>query len=93
MDYQAFIDHVGGIASVLSVDLLDPAKDFTLVAANRSYISTVVDMPEKFERNVPYTRYIKKDQNFDSMCLRCVREQKPVHAYVDADFFRIRCLR
>ena len=87
MDYQAFIDHVGGIASVLSVDLLDPAKDFTLVAANRSYISTVVDMPEKFERNVPYTRYIKKDQNFDSMCLRCVREQKPVHAYVDADFF------
>ena len=87
MDYKSFIDQVSGIASVISVDLTDLRKDFTLVAANPAYIATVVDDPAKFKDHVPYTTYIRKDFNFDSMCLRCVEDQKPVHAYVDADFF------
>ena len=89
MDYQEFIDNFTQIACVISVDLRtsDETEKFKTVAANEAYKLSVMDDPSKFVSNVPYTNYITRDKNFESMCLACVTSGKSIHAYVDAALY------
>ena len=89
MDYQEFIDNFTQIACVISVDLRtsDETEKFKTVAANDAYKLSVMDDPSKFVSNVPYTNYITRDKNFESMCLACVTSGKSIHAYVDAALY------
>ncbi len=87
MDHEQFIKSVSGISAVLSVDSSRGEDAIYIVAANDAYKRTVVSSPELFETNVPYTKYIHKDANFEGLCYRCIQEHHPIHAYVDAEFF------
>lgn len=84
-----FIDNFKHIAAVLSVDLTveHGAERIKIENANEAYRRTVVEDPKDFEEHVPYTKYIRRDKNFEGMCLSCVKTGKCVHAYVDAAFY------
>ncbi|MBO7450101.1 MAG: GGDEF domain-containing protein [Clostridiales bacterium] len=87
MDYGNFIKNVGGIACILSIDDRKAKDSIKIIAANDAYIMSVVESHDEFVANVSYTNYIKRDPNFESLCYKCVTENHPVHAYVDATFF------
>ena len=89
MDFKLFVDSFEQIAAVLSVDLHDlkDSSAYKIVEANSAYISTVVNDPNDFVCDIPYTKYIRVDKNFERMCAECVTTKLPVHAYVDAEFF------
>ena len=87
MDYTEFVKNVDGIACVLEVDLNNTVDGIRNVAANDAYKLSVADSIEEYVSNVPYTHYIKSDPNFEYMCYKCVKDRKPVHAYVDAAYF------
>ena len=73
MDYKDFLETFSGLACVIAVDLKVEHGDdrYQVVDGNDAYINSVVDSPEKFERNVPYTRYIAKAANFETLCDAC----------------------
>ena len=87
MDHEQFIQSVSGIAAILSVDLSLEKDQIKTVAANDAYKRTVVSSPELFEANVPYTKYIKQDSNFEELCRKCSSTHRPLHTYVDAAYF------
>lgn len=89
MDYQSLADSFGQIAAVLSLDLRDTkiSENYKVAAANDIYKHSVVKDINDFVSNVPYTKYIRVDHNFEGMVEECVTKNHPVHAYVDAAFF------
>lgn len=89
MDYKAFLETFSGLACVISVDLKAERGDdrYKVVDGNEAYINSVVDSPERFEKNVPYTRYIAKAANFEALCDVCANSNKPVHTYFDIEKF------
>ena len=89
MDYKEFISGFNGIACVMAVDLNVEHGDerYLIIDANDDYINSVVDSPEKFETNVPYTRYIAKAANFEAMCDACAIADKPLHTYFDIEMY------
>lgn len=74
MDYKVFVDSFEQIAAVISVDLHDlkDSSAYKIVEANSAYISTVVNDPNDFVCDIPYTKYIRTDKNFERMCAECV---------------------
>lgn len=86
---ESFIDNFKQVAAVLSVDMTKEHGNDRIYTeyANEAYKRTVVEDPKDFVGHVPYTKYIRRDKNFEDMCIRCVTSGKPVHAYVDAQFY------
>ena len=89
VDYRDFVEKFNRVACVLSVDLTeeDDNKRYMVVDANEAYKHTVVQNLEDFVTNVPYTRYIPKAQNFESLCDDCVRKNRPIHTYFDIELY------
>ena len=89
MDYKSLVDSFAQLAAILSLDLNDikSSDSYKVVDANEAYKRTVVKDLNDFECNVPYSRYIRVDHNFEKMVEECVTKKQPVHAYVDAAFF------
>ncbi len=89
MDYKNLVDSFAQIAAVISLDLRDVknSESYKVVEANDIYKHSVVKDINDFVGNVPYTRYIRVDRNFEKMVEECVTKRHPVHAYVDAAFF------
>ena len=89
MDHKEFIDNFPQVACVLSIDLtVSSGPDrIRIVEANDEYIKSVGQTPETFKTNIPYTEYITKDINFESMAITCATQSHPIHAYVDAELY------
>ncbi len=89
MDYREWIDNFLHIACIISVEQGEGDNDLTykIIAANDGYKRSVVASPELFEDHVPYTRYIKRDLNFELMVRKCVESKTPLHSYVDAAYY------
>ncbi len=88
VDYKSFLANFKRIACVMSVNLNEEDDNrYSVVDANDAYINTVVQNPEDFERNVPYTRYIPKAVNFEALCENCVQDDRPVHTYFDIEMY------
>lgn len=89
MDYKVFAENFKRVACVLSVDLTEENSDlrYMVVDANDAYKRTVVQNIEDFVTNVPYTRYIPKAANFETLCDSCVLENKPIHTYFDIELY------
>ena len=89
MDFKSLVDSFAQIAAILSLDLRDVknSESYKVVDANTIYRQSVVKNLDDFVCNVPYTRYIRVDRNFEKMVEECVTKMTPVHAYVDAAFF------
>ena len=89
MDYKSLVDSFAQIAAILSLDLNDVknSDSYKVVDANETYRRSVVKDLNDFVCNVPYSKYIRVDKNFEKMVEECVTKMHPVHAYVDAAFF------
>lgn len=90
MEYSDFIHKIKPIACVVSVDLLPDGGfgEIRILDANERYRQTVTDDPSKFIKDTPYTDWIRRDHNFEGMVFETVDTGKPLHAYVDAAFFK-----
>ena len=89
MDFKSLVDSFAQIAAILSLDLNDVknSDSYKVVDANETYRRSVVKDLNDFVCNVPYSKYIRVDHNFERMVEECVTKMAPVHAYVDAAFF------
>lgn len=89
MDYKAFADNFKRVACILSVNLKEEDDNlrYMVVDANDAYKRTVVQNLSDFVTNVPYTRYIPKATNFETLCDSCVLENKPIHTYFDIELY------
>ena len=89
MDYRELVDNFLHIASIISVEQDDSGDGlvYKIIAANDAYKRTVVESPELFVDNVPYTKYIKRDLNFELLVRQCVDSKVPLHSYVDAAYY------
>ena len=89
MDYQEFINAVDNIACVISVQKNADGTYGELCneASNLLYLKSVNVLPENYVPRVPYYRYIGRDHNFEAMALRCIRENRLIHSYVDAEYY------
>ncbi|MBO4426342.1 MAG: sensor domain-containing diguanylate cyclase [Clostridiales bacterium] len=89
MDYKDFVANFKRVACVLSVDLKETNSDnrYFVVDANDAYKRTVVKDIADFECNIPYTRYIPKAANFETLCNDCVTKNVPVHTYFDIELY------
>ena len=89
MDYKILVDSFNKLACVLSVDLkeTDSNNRYYVVDANEAYKRSVVKDLEDFECNVPYTRYIPKASNFETLCDNCVTKNVPLHTYFDIELY------
>ena len=87
-DYGAFLSQFTRLACVVSVNLNEEGDNrYTVVDANDEYKKTVVENIEDFEQDVPYTRYIQKAANFESLSENCVMKNRPVHTYFDIELY------
>ncbi|MBO4901407.1 MAG: GGDEF domain-containing protein [Lachnospiraceae bacterium] len=89
MDYQDFVDRLVKIACVVSVDTdqEDGNAELCIEAANKAYLKSVDVDPKAFKPGRPYHEYIGREYNFESMALKCIREERLLHAYVDAELY------
>ncbi len=89
MDYKSFVASFKKVACVISVDLKAENSDnkYIIVEANDAYKRTVVKDINDFQTNVPYTRYIMKTSNFETLCDNCVISNVPVHTYFDIELY------
>ena len=89
MDYRNLLESFSGVAAVLAVNLKIENGDarYTVVDGNDAYKRTVVKSLDEFETNVPYTRYIMKSANFESLLDNCASTGKPIHTYFDIELY------
>lgn len=89
MDYQEFINAVDNVACVISVQKNADGTYGELCneASNLLYLEAVNVLPENYVPRVPYYQYIGRDHNFEAMAMRCIRENRLIHSYVDAEFY------
>ena len=89
MDYSNFVNSLNKIACVVSVKKNEDGSFGMpcIAAANEPYLASVNVKKEDFVPSKPYTDYILKDSNFEAMSARCIRENRMIHAYVDAEFY------
>ena len=89
MDYKDLLESFQGVASILAVDLKVESGDsrYKVVDGNEAYKRTVVKSLDEFEQNVPYTRYIMKASNFESLLETVASSGKPLHTYFDIELY------
>ncbi len=89
MDYQAIADSYEQVAVVVSIDLSegDDYGKIRLVAGNDPYREDVRKRGKELVPGMLYTDVMEMDLNFESLCLRCIVEKKPIHSYVNASNF------
>ena len=97
MDWKRFIDTIGPISCVLSVEK-KPGGGYgaiRIVTGNKGYLDSLAlaaggvdldsDKKTEFIPNSEYTRYIPKDLNFEDVCYRCAVLKQPIHNCVRAE--------
>ena len=89
MDYKNLLESFQGVASILAVDPKVESGDsrYLVVDGNEAYKKTVVKSLDEFEQNVPYTRYIMKASNFESLLEAVASTGKPLHTYFDIELY------
>ena len=88
MDYKAFLETFNRLACIMSVDPKEEGDNrYRILDANDAYKHTVVEKIEDFVCNVPYTRYIPKAANFETLCDNCAFSDRPIHTYFDIELY------
>ncbi|MBQ1327215.1 MAG: GGDEF domain-containing protein [Eubacterium sp.] len=98
MDYQKFVDNIGAMACILSVEKIDTEKygKIRIVAGNKSYIGSIENpapgvsmLKDKFIPNSEYTDYLTRDLNFENYCFMSAVHRKCLHSYAHPDRMNI----
>ena len=94
MDLQSYVDGMGAMTCVVSVEDLGDGKygKIRIVAGNEAYIDSIEKpapgaelLVQKFEPNSEYTNYLTRDLNFEAACYRAAVERKCLHSYARPD--------
>jgi diguanylate cyclase (GGDEF)-like protein len=94
MDLQSYVDGMGAMTCVVSVEDLGDGKygKIRIVAGNEAYIDSIEKpapgaelLVQKFEPNTEYTRYLTRDLNFEDACYRAAVGKKCLHSYARPD--------
>ena len=89
MNYAEFVKVVGKIACVLSITQKEDGTYGEVLneAVNELYLKSINLKPEDYVPGKPYYEYVHKAVNFEEMVLKCIKEQKQVHAYINVEFY------
>ena len=84
MDFQSFVDGMGAMTCVVSVENLGDGKrgKFRIVTGNKAYIDSIENpapgaelLVQKFIPNSEYTNYLTRDLNFEDYCYKAAVEK------------------
>ena len=85
MDFDILLSHYRAKACVVSVEFFPDGTygNIRVVAGNKAHYDDMAALNHPFEPGCPYEACFPKNLNFEDHCFRCIRDGKPLHAYVD----------
>lgn len=85
MDFDVLLSHYRAKACVVSVEFFPDGTygNIRVVAGNKAHCDDMAALNHPFQPGCPYEACFPKNQNFEDHCFRCIRDGKPLHAYVD----------
>ena len=85
MNFDVLLSHYRAKACVVSVEFFPDGTygNIRVVAGNKAHCDDMVALNHPFEPGCPYEACFPKNPNFEDHCFRCIRDGKPLHAYVD----------
>ena len=86
MDFNQLLSSYKAKACVMSVEFFADGTygDIRVVAGNKAHCDDMEALTHHpFVPGSPYEKCFPKNPNFEEHCYRCIRENKPLHAYVD----------
>jgi len=94
MDLQKFVDGMGAMTCIVSVEDLGNGKygKIRIVTGNQAYIDSIEKpapgaelLVKEFVPNQEYTTYLTRDLNFEDFSYRAAVEKKCLHSYARPD--------
>ena len=85
MDFDNLLSHYKAKACVVSVEFFPDGTygNIRVVAGNKAHCDDLAGLNHPFVPGCPYEACFPKNPNFEDHCFRCIRDGKPLHAYVD----------
>ncbi len=85
MDFDNLLSHYKAKACIVSVEFFPDGSygNIRVVAGNKAHCDDMASLNHPFVPNSPYEMCFPKNTNFEEHCYRCIRDGKPLHAYVD----------
>ena len=85
MDFDNLLSHYKAKACVVSVEFFPDGTygNIRVVAGNKAHCDDMAGLNHPFVPGCPYEACFPKNPNFEDHCYRCIRDGKPLHAYVD----------
>ena len=85
MDFDVLLSHYRAKACVVSVEFFPDGTygNIRVVAGNKAHCDDMAALNHPFVPGSPYEACFPKNPNFEDHCFRCIRDGKPLHAYVD----------
>ena len=85
MDFDVLLSHYRAKACVVSVEFFPDGTygNIRVIAGNKAHYDDMAALNHPFEPGCPYEACFPKNPNFEDHCFRCIRDGKPLHAYVD----------
>ena len=85
MNFDVLLSHYRAKACVVSVEFFPDGTygNIRVVAGNKAHCDDMAALSHPFEPGCPYEACFPKNPNFEDHCFRCIRDGKPLHAYVD----------
>jgi diguanylate cyclase (GGDEF)-like protein len=85
MDFDVLLSHYRAKVCVVSVEFFPDGTygNIRVVAGNKAHYDDMAALNHPFEPGCPYEACFPKNPNFEDHCFRCIRDGKPLHAYVD----------
>ena len=85
MDFDVLLSHYRAKACVVSVEFFPDGTygNIRVVAGNKAHCDDMAALNHPFVPGCPYEACFPKNPNFEDHCFRCIRDGKPLHAYVD----------
>ena len=85
MNFDDLLSHYKAKACVVSVEFFPDGTygNIRVVAGNKAHCEDMAALNHPFEPGCPYEACFPKNPNFEEHCVRCIRDGKPLHAYVN----------
>ena len=85
MNFDSLLSKYEAKACIVSVEFYpdDTYGNIRVIAGNQAHCADMAALGHPFVPGSPYEACFPKNQNFEDYCFRCIRNKKPLHAYVD----------
>ena len=85
MDFDELLSHYRSKTCVVSVEFFPDGTygNIRVVAGNKAHYDDMAALNHPFVPGCPYEACFPKNPHFEDHCYRCIRDGKPLHAYVD----------